>query len=106
VLPPDGEKGGRAVFETKLDLSQIRDSWTSRGFSFDAWTDPPGQEWKDYVHATDELLIVLEGELELEMMGRVFRPRVGEEVFIPADMIHTVRNVGSSPARWLYGYRR
>jgi mannose-6-phosphate isomerase-like protein (cupin superfamily) len=65
----------------------------------------PGQVWKDYTHSTDELLMVLEGELELEMQGRTIRPRRGEEVLIPARVRHTVRNVGGTTARWLYGYQ-
>jgi len=50
--------------------------------------------------------MVVEGEVELEMPGRAFRPAIGEEVLIPAMAVHTVRNVGSSTARWLYGYRK
>ena len=49
--------------------------------------------------------MVLEGELELEMQGRTFRPKQGEEVLIPAKVRHTVRNVGGTTARWLYGYK-
>ena len=49
--------------------------------------------------------MVLEGELELEMHGRTFRPKRGEEVLIPARVRYTVRNVGGTTARWLYGYK-
>ena len=49
--------------------------------------------------------MLMEGELELEMQGRRFRPKLGEEVFIPAGESHTVRNVGGTTARWLYGYK-
>lgn len=79
--------------------------WHARGFTCGLWVDPPGQEWIDYVHSVDEVLMVLEGELELEMQGRTFRPRQGEEVLIPAHVPHTVRNVGGTTARWLYGYK-
>jgi mannose-6-phosphate isomerase-like protein (cupin superfamily) len=84
---------------------QIEHEWRARGFSCGLWVDPPGQVWEDYVHSTDELLMVLEGELELEMQGRTFRPKSGEEVFIPARVTHSVRNVGGTTARWLYGYK-
>jgi mannose-6-phosphate isomerase-like protein (cupin superfamily) len=89
-----------------VNRSHIETDWRSRGFSCGLWTDPPGQEWVDYVHSTDELLMVLEGELQLEMHGRVFRPKVGEEVLIPARERHTVRNVGGTTAHWLYGYKQ
>ena len=29
----------------------------------------------------------------------------GEELLIPARALHSARNVGSTTARWLYGYR-
>jgi mannose-6-phosphate isomerase-like protein (cupin superfamily) len=89
----------------KLDRAHVERGWQARGFSCDVWVDPPGQVWEDYVHSTDELLMVLEGELELEMQGRTFRPKTGEEVFIPARVTHSVRNVGGTTARWLYGYK-
>ena len=88
-----------------VNRAQIEHLWQSRGFSCDLWTDPPGQEWIDYIHSVDELLMLMEGELEMEMQGRRFRPKLGEEVFIPANVSHTVRNVGGTTARWLYGYK-
>ena len=45
-------------------LIQIAAEWATRGFSCDLWTDPPGQRRKDFTHATDEVVIVLEGEME------------------------------------------
>lgn len=87
------------------DRAQVEQAWEARGFSCGLWVDPPGQAWEGYVHGTDELLLVLEGELELEMQGRTFRPRIGEEVLIPARVSHSVRNVGGTTARWLYGYK-
>lgn len=88
-----------------MSRSDTQRDWHARGFTCGLWVDPPGQEWIDYVHSVDEMLMVLEGELELEMQGRTFRPRQGEEVLIPAQVPHTVRNVGGTTARWLYGYK-
>ena len=87
-----------------MDLKQIEKDWEVRGFSFGIWTDPPGQVWEDYVHATDELFMVLEGRVELEMRGKKWCPKPGEEVLIPARVTHSVRNVGGTGAKWLYGY--
>jgi mannose-6-phosphate isomerase-like protein (cupin superfamily) len=84
----------------------IEANWRSRGFSCAVWTDPPGKNWVDYVHDTDELLMVLEGELELTMAGRKLRPRQGEEILIPANTKHSVKNVGKTSNRWFYGYKK
>jgi mannose-6-phosphate isomerase-like protein (cupin superfamily) len=87
------------------DWEKIKQEWRRRGFSCSLWVDPPGQVWRNFIHETDELLILLQGELELEMEGKIFRPQIGEEVLIPAHTVHTVRNIGKTEARWLYGYR-
>ena len=89
-----------------LDRKNIAADWAARGFSCDLWIDPPGQRWEDFTPATDELVIVLEGEMEFEIAGNVHHPKVGEELLIPARAIHSARNIGQSTARWLYGYRR
>lgn len=57
------------------------------------------------MHGVDELVMVVEGSVELELHGEVFQPEIGQEVFIPAGTIHSVRNVGATVSRWLYGYR-
>jgi len=85
-------------------IQDVSADWNARGFSCDLWTDPPGRCWEDFVHKTDELLLVVEGALELEICGVTSHPKIGEEVFIKAGEIHSVRNIGKTTARWLYGY--
>jgi len=53
----------------------------------------------------DELVMVLEGDVEFEISGKVLRPAVGEELFISAGVLHSVRNTGKTTSRWLYGYQ-
>jgi quercetin dioxygenase-like cupin family protein len=89
-----------------LDRNQIAAAWAARGFSCDLWTDPPGQRWENFMHTTDELVSVLEGEVEFEIEGQVHRPAIGQELLIPAGKVHSARNVGTTTSLWLYGYRR
>ncbi len=89
-----------------MDRAKMERDLHTRGFSCGHLTDPPGQVWRNYIHNVDEVLIVVEGEMELELQGQTFRPAIGEEVLIPAGVVHTVRNVGPTTARWIYGYRR
>lgn len=88
-----------------MDKSAIEQDWQTRGFSCDIWTDPPGKVWQEYVHDTDELLMLIDGEIEVRFGGKVLRPSVGEEIFIPATERHTVINIGSVTNHWFYGYR-
>ena len=86
------------------DREQIAADWAARGFNCELWTDPPGQRWEDITHSTDEVVIVLGGEMEFEVEGRVHHPQPGEELLIPAGAVHSARNIGTTTARWLYGY--
>ncbi|MHC4223913.1 MAG: cupin domain-containing protein [Planctomycetota bacterium] len=88
-----------------IDIDAVKRDWSARGFSCDIWTDPPGQIWAGFVHETDELVMLVEGKVEFEIEGRTARPEPGQEFFIPAGDRHTVRNVGDTTSRWLYGYR-
>ncbi len=89
-----------------VDQEKVKGDWASRGFSCDLWVDPPGQVWADFVHDTDELVLLLEGDEEFEMNGKRRLLQRGEELLIPAGTSHTARNVGTVTSRWLYGYKR
>jgi len=91
-------------FALPVDRDAVARDWRARGFSCDLFVDPPGREWNGFVHDTDELVTVVEGRLEMEIMGETFMAEPGDEIFIPAHAVHSVRNRGSGTARWLYGY--
>ena len=80
-----------------MNSDLIKQAWQSRGYSFGVFRDPPGQVWADFVHRTDELVVLAEGEIEVEIEGE---SQIGEEVFIPANAVHTVRNVGQTNNVW------
>jgi quercetin dioxygenase-like cupin family protein len=88
-----------------MDHEHVKSNWTQRGFSFGIWTDPPGQRWENFKHDTDEIVMVIDGNVEFEIGGKIHHPRPGDELLIPAGVVHSVRNIGESKARWLYGYQ-
>ena len=65
----------------------IKQNWNSRGYRFGVFRDPPGQVWADFVHRTDELVVLAEGEIEVEIEGKAERFQIGGMVFIPAKEI-------------------
>lgn len=89
----------------EVDQEKVKSGWAARGFDCRLWTDAPGARWEDFTHATDEVVIVLEGRMEFEVAGEVHHPRLGEEMLIPAGAKHSARNIGPTTARWLFGYR-
>jgi hypothetical protein len=51
-----------------MNPEQIKKDWESRGYSFGVFKDPPGQVWVDFVHRTDELVLLAEWE---GLQGRI-----------------------------------
>jgi quercetin dioxygenase-like cupin family protein len=72
---------------TNIIPELIKQNWNSRGYSFGVFRDPPGQVWADFVHRTDELVVLAEGEIEVEVEGKAERFQIGRMVFIPAKEI-------------------
>lgn len=94
------------VEKLTMEFEKVKRDWAQRGFGCDIWTDPPGKVWKDYVHNTDEVVMLLEGEVEFVFGGQTHHPKIGEELLIPAGEKHTVTNIGRVRNRWLYGYKK
>jgi mannose-6-phosphate isomerase-like protein (cupin superfamily) len=92
------------LIKNNMDQENIKKDWDSRGYSFGIFKDPPGKIWADFVHKTDEIVVLAEGEIEIEIEGKSQQPQIGDEVFIPANVIHTVRNIGKTNNVWYYGY--
>ena len=44
-------------------------------------------------------------DIEIEIEGNSLKPQIGEEIFIPANAIHTVRNIGKTNNVWYFGYK-
>ena len=65
----------------------IKQYWHSRGYSFSVFREPPSHVCADFVHRTDELVVLAEGEIEVEIEGKAERFQIGEMVFIPAKEI-------------------
>jgi uncharacterized protein YdcH (DUF465 family)/uncharacterized cupin superfamily protein len=94
----------RRKFRLPVDTAAVTRDWIARGYSCRAFVDPPGQEWRDYVHDTDELVTVVEGRLGVRMHDEDWELDPGDELYIPRGVTHTVRNLHAGTTRWLYGY--
>ena len=88
-----------------MDATKTRQHWKSRGFSFGIFRDPSGRIWPDFSHSTDELVILAEGQIEIEVAGVIHRPVIGEEILSPHRL--SILSVISEPFRnyGQYGYR-
>ena len=69
-----------------MDQEATRKDWNERGFSFGIFRDPPGQVWADFIHRTDELVVLAEGEIELEIEGQKGPGRNALRATVPFDL--------------------
>ena len=91
-------------FPLPLDQDAVAANWQQRSYSCNLFVDPPGQEWLNFTHNTDELVTVVEGQLELVVGNEKIEMVPGDEVFIPAKALHSVINIHEGVSRWLFGY--
>ena len=94
----------RGRFAAPPDEAAVAADWRARGYSCGRFVDPPGREWNDFVHRTNELVTVVEGRLALEIAGQRLEAEPGDEVFIPKGAVHSVHNIHHGTTHWLFGY--
>jgi quercetin dioxygenase-like cupin family protein len=91
-------------FTVPLNREEVAQSWSQRGYSCDVFTDPPGREWNNFTHSTNELVTVVEGALRMTIEEEEVIAEPGDEVFIPRGACHSVKNIYHAMTKWLYGY--
>lgn len=94
----------KGKFAVPVERAAVAADWAGRGYSCALFVDPPGQEWNDFVHRSNELVTVVDGQLEMWVEGEQLVAEPGDEVFIPKGATHSVTNIHSGTTRWLYGY--
>ena len=76
--------------------------WNSRGHTFGIFKDSPGQVWADFVHKTDELVVLAEGEIEIEIEGKSQRPKITETKTSKTKTTQAHKNAKNNKSRILY----
>ena len=94
----------RSKFTVPVDREKVAKDWRARGYSCGLFVDPPGQEWRDFVHNSNELVTVVEGRLKMIVSDESVIMEEGDEVLIPRGASHSVINVHQGVSRWLFGY--
>ncbi|MCH8209090.1 MAG: cupin domain-containing protein, partial [Nitrospinae bacterium] len=56
------------------------------------------------MHRSNEVVTVVEGRLRMTIAGAICIAEPGDEIFIPRQARHSVKNIHSATTRWLFGY--
>ncbi len=62
---------------------------------------PPGIDGPLHSHDRDEVLIMLEGALQVEANGGTIELLAGDAALLPAKTTHQLRNTGAVDAQWM-----
>ena len=77
-------------------------AWSEDTFAFETY-DPPGTGVPPHIHPTqDEFILVLEGQLEVELDGQRNQAPQGSLVKMPRGIAHGYFNTNDEPARCLF----
>ena len=86
--------GGRALLATGTEPPDVMELWD--------WILGPGDQHRSEAHSrgTRELLLLLEGEIALEVEGQRYELDTGDAVSFPGDVDHGYRNLSDHASRF------
>jgi quercetin dioxygenase-like cupin family protein len=64
----------------------------------------PGFEAPSHTHPGEEIIYVIEGTLEYRIGGKSVTVKAGDALFVPAGVVHSVKNVGTGNGAELATY--
>jgi quercetin dioxygenase-like cupin family protein len=64
----------------------------------------PGHFAPEHTHPGEEIIYVIEGTLEYRIGGKAVTAKAGDVLFVPAGVVHSVKNIGSGNAAELATY--
>jgi cupin 2 domain-containing protein len=94
----------KAASPVPVDFSAVETDWRREGFSFGIFRDPPGQEWNNFIHQSDEYVLVAEGRLRIAVGNETAICEPGNLVRIPREVSHSLKTLSTTGSVWLYGY--
>ena len=94
----------KRAFALPVEASEVKSAWMQEGFGFGVFRDLPGQEWNDFVHDTDEFVVVAEGELTIRVGADTADCEAGDLVRIARGAVHSLKTTSPGGSVWFYGY--
>lgn len=101
-IPPEKKEYEAEIFEDIRPWGKFRSFPHQQASSIKIITVAPGGILSlQYHQKRSEFWIALDDGLEITVGEKIWRPAVNEEIFIPVNIAHRVRNLGKEPARIL-----
>lgn len=73
-------------------IEQIKSRLHKEGYSIiNVYDDPPNEVFEEHSHAGDQLMVIVSGEIEVEMNSQASLLKAGEEMYFPAGVLHSAK---------------
>ncbi len=97
----------KGKFAVPVNRDVVKADWTARGYS-NPEIRPYAQGWSrgEHTHPVHLVITLVAGRMEFVMAGQRFVVEPGDELFYPAHMVHSARNVYDGTSQMLEGSRR
>jgi len=90
-----------------MSESEYEIDWNDRGYSFGVGSIKFDKGVDKAVHNhKDEFVVAVNGKLEFTIDDRTFIAECDTEIFIPANSIHSIKNIGTEISTIYYGYKQ
>jgi quercetin dioxygenase-like cupin family protein len=61
-----------------------------------SWRDAPGEVYEAHKHNADQNLYLVEGSLEVEIKGKIYRLQPGDKLALPAFTVHSAKTTAGA----------
>jgi mannose-6-phosphate isomerase-like protein (cupin superfamily) len=96
----------KGKFAVPISLEDVTTDWTARGYSTPAVRHyAHGWSRGEHTHAEHLIITVVAGRMEFIIAGQRFVVEPGDELFYPAHMIHSARNLYDGTSQTLSGHK-
>lgn len=112
----DIKRGQEAGGPLSIDFNALEPVTTSKGLSWSCFDRPTamcenfemhvtqlenkGPSHKPHSHEDSEIIIVIEGEVEMTMNGETYQGTKGDLFLVKSNEIHGISNIGETPCRY------
>ena len=110
LVAADEEKSAtftKGKFAVPISHEDVKAVWTARGYS-----EPKIQYYAkgwargEHTHPVSLIMTIVTGRMEFVFGGQHFVVEPGDELFYPADMVHSARNLYDGTTQMMESYTR
>ena len=97
----------KGKFAVPISRDDVTADWMARGYSKPE-VKPYAPEWSrgEHTHPVDIIITVVVGQMEFIIAGQRFVVEPGDEIFYPAHVVHSARNLYDGTSQMMSSFKQ